>query len=88
MKNLYISNGDTLMHYEEVNLNILHVLVLDGVGGEVYNVDIVVVDKRAPCQRIMEPLKQLTKPGCVLNINTRAGDDQLLLQGPRDKAVT
>jgi hypothetical protein len=35
----------------------LRALVLDGVGGEVHNIDIVAVDKSSPCQRTVELLK-------------------------------
>jgi hypothetical protein len=50
MKNSHISNGDTLMHEVEVDLNMLSVLVLDRASGEVYNIDVVAVDKCAPRQ--------------------------------------
>jgi hypothetical protein len=40
----------------------LRVLMLDGVGGEVYGADVVTIDKGAPRQRTMRLLKQLMKP--------------------------
>jgi hypothetical protein len=39
-----VSNSNTLMHEVEINLNMLGALMLDGVNGEVDDVDIVVVD--------------------------------------------
>jgi hypothetical protein len=57
MKNSHIPNGDTLVDKVEVELNMLRALVLDGVGGEVHDIDIVAVDKSSPCQRTVELLK-------------------------------
>jgi hypothetical protein len=39
-----VSNGNTLMDEVEINLNMLGALMLDGVNGEVDDVDIVAVD--------------------------------------------
>jgi hypothetical protein len=39
-----VSNSNTLMDEVEINLNMLGALMLDGVNGEVDDVDIVVVD--------------------------------------------
>eukprot|EP00267_Zea_mays_P051727 XP_020404716.1 uncharacterized protein LOC109944384 [Zea mays] len=62
MKNSHISNGDTLADEVEVKLDMFRALVLDGVGGEVHDVDVVAIDKSALCQHTVELLKQLTKP--------------------------
>jgi hypothetical protein len=39
-----VSNSNTLMDEVEINLNMLGALMLDGVNGELDDVDIVVVD--------------------------------------------
>jgi hypothetical protein len=41
----------------EVDLDMLHALLLNGVGGEVDNADVVVVGDSALCQRSMKLLK-------------------------------
>jgi hypothetical protein len=40
-----ISDGYALADVVEINLNMLGALMLDGVGGEVYHADIVIVDQ-------------------------------------------
>jgi hypothetical protein len=84
-------------HKVEVNLYMLHALVLNGIGGEVDGTDIVVVNKGTLRQQSMELLKQLPQPaglhhaighGLVLNLGTRAGDNILTLQRPGDEAGT
>jgi hypothetical protein len=40
-----ITDDHTFPHKVEVDLNMLHALVLDGVGGEVDGADVVSVDK-------------------------------------------
>jgi hypothetical protein len=42
-----ITNGNAFPDEVEVDLNMLHMLVLDRVGGEVDSADIVIVDKSA-----------------------------------------
>lgn len=59
--NSHISNGDTLTHEVEIELDMLRALVLDEVDGEIYDADITVA-QRAPCQRTMELLEQLREP--------------------------
>jgi hypothetical protein len=54
VKDTNISNGDALADEVEVNLDMLRTLMLDGVGGEVDDADVVAVDWGAPCQRTME----------------------------------
>jgi hypothetical protein len=51
-----ITDGHAFPHKVEVDLDMLHVLVLNGVGGEVDGADIVTVDEGAVCQRSMELL--------------------------------
>jgi hypothetical protein len=42
-----ITDGNTFLNEVEVNLDMLHTLLLKGVGGEVEDVDIVTVDESA-----------------------------------------
>jgi hypothetical protein len=80
----------------KINLNMLGVLVLNMVGGEVDDVDIVAVDQSGPRQGTVQLYKQLTKPtrlyqaighDAVLHLNTQTGDDVLTLRGPGDEVV-
>jgi hypothetical protein len=52
-----ITNGHTFPHKVEVDLDMLHVLVLNGVGGEVHDVDVVIIDESALHRWSMELLK-------------------------------
>jgi hypothetical protein len=52
-----ITDGHALQHKVEVDLDMLHTLVLNGVGGEVDGADVVVVDEGALHQWSMELLK-------------------------------
>jgi hypothetical protein len=52
-----ITDGHTFPHKVEVDLNMLHALVLNGVGREVDGVDVVAVDKGALHQWSVELLK-------------------------------
>jgi hypothetical protein len=62
--------------------------MLNGVGGEVHDADIVVVDKCAPRRRGLELVEQLTQPsglshgvgnGTILGLSAGAEDDDLPL---------
>jgi hypothetical protein len=52
-----ITDGHTFPHKVEVNLDMLRVLVLNGVDGQVDDADIVTVDEGALCQLSVELLK-------------------------------
>jgi hypothetical protein len=52
-----ITNGHTFPHKVEVDLDMLRTLVLNGVGGEVDDADVVVVHEGALRQRSVELLK-------------------------------
>jgi hypothetical protein len=51
-----ITDGHAFPHKVEVDLDMLHVLMLNGVGAEVDGTDIVTVDEGAVCQRSVELL--------------------------------
>jgi hypothetical protein len=75
----------------KINLNMLGALVMNGVGGEVDDADIVTVDQSDSRQGAMKLHKQLSKPtrrchavghGMVLRLIARTGDNVLTLRGP------
>jgi hypothetical protein len=45
-----VPDGNALMNKVEINLDMIGVLVLDGVGGEVDGADVVTVDQSGPWQ--------------------------------------
>jgi hypothetical protein len=57
VQDAYITDGHTFPHKVEVDLNMLHALMLNGIGGEVDNIDVVVIDEGALPQWNMEFLK-------------------------------
>jgi hypothetical protein len=72
-------------------------LVLNGVGGEVDDIDVVAVDQSGSRQRVVQLHKQLTKPArlchavghdAVLRLSAQTGDDILTLRGLGDEVVT
>jgi hypothetical protein len=80
----------------EINLNILGVLLLDEVGGEVDRANIVVVGQGGPRQGTMQLQNHLTKPtrlchvvghDAILRLGTRTGDNIRALRGPGDEVV-
>jgi hypothetical protein len=57
MQDTDITNGNAFSNEVEVDLDMLCMLVLNGVGGEVDGADIIVVDESALRQRSMELLE-------------------------------
>jgi hypothetical protein len=96
MQDADITDGNTFPDEVEVDLDMLCALVLNGVGGEVDDTDVVAVDESALRQRSMELLEELSEPtsfsytvdhGAILILGARAGDDVLALGGPGDEIV-
>jgi hypothetical protein len=52
-----ITDGHAFTYKVEVDLDMLRALVLNGVGGEVNGVDVIIVDESDLCQRSVELLK-------------------------------
>jgi hypothetical protein len=50
VQDTHITDGYAFSHEVEINLDMLGALVLNGVGGEVDNIDVVAVDECALCQ--------------------------------------
>jgi hypothetical protein len=63
------------------------VLMLNGVGGEVHNADVVAVDESAPRRQTLELMEQLAQPGGLSHI---VGDGAVLdfRAGPRDDCLS
>jgi hypothetical protein len=89
---------DVNLFSDEMNINfrMLHALMLNGVGGEVHDADVVTVDKSVARWRSLELMQELAQPGglshtigddMVLDFGTGAGDDNLPLGGPGDQVV-
>jgi hypothetical protein len=57
MQDVDITDGHAFPHKVEVDLNMLRALVLNGVGGEVNGVNVVIVDEGALRQWSVELLK-------------------------------
>jgi hypothetical protein len=57
MQGTDITDGHAFPHKVEVDLDMLHALVLNGVGGEVDSADVIAVDEGALCQQSVELLK-------------------------------
>jgi poly-beta-hydroxyalkanoate depolymerase len=88
VENTNVPNGNVLADKVKINLNMLGALVLNGVGGEVDDADIVVVDQSGPRQGAVQLHKQLMKPthlchvvghDVVLRLSAQTGDDVLTL---------
>jgi hypothetical protein len=80
----------------EINVHMLSVLMLNEVGGEVHDADIVAVDKCALKMRTLELMEQLVQPGglsyaigddMVLNLHAGPGDDRMLFGQPGHQVV-
>jgi hypothetical protein len=77
-----LTDGDSLLNKMKINLHMFGVLMLNGVGGEVHGVDVVVVDESAPRRWTLELMEQLAQPG---GLSHTVGDGTVLgfCAGPR-----
>ena len=91
-----IADGNPVAHEVQVNLHMLHPLMLNGVGGEIHGADVIAVDERALGERAVERRQELSEPGRlrhtvsdspVLRLNAGAGDNGLPLGRPGDKVA-
>jgi hypothetical protein len=96
VEDMNVPDGNTIADKVKINLNMLGVLVLNGVGGEVVDADVITVDQSGPRQGAVQLHKQLSKPIClchtvghdtVLRLSARMGDDVLTFRGPGDEVV-
>jgi hypothetical protein len=57
MEDADLIDVNLLSNKMEINLHMLGALMLNGVGGEVHDVNVVVVDKSAPRRQALELMK-------------------------------
>ena len=83
-----IVDRDPVTNEVQVDLHMFHLLMLNGVGGEIHGADVVAVDERALDERAVELRQKLSLPGrlrhavsdsTVLRLGTGAGDNRLPL---------
>jgi hypothetical protein len=96
MQDADITDGNAFLNEVEVDLNMLHTLVLNGIGGEVDGANVVTVDESAHWQWSMVLLEELPEPtssghavghGVILSLDTQSGDNILALGGPGNEVV-
>jgi hypothetical protein len=80
----------------KINLQMLRALMLNGVGGEVHDADVVAIDESAVRWQSLELMQELAQPGglshtigdcTVLGFSAGAGDDSLPLGRLGDQVV-
>jgi hypothetical protein len=83
-----LADDNILSDKMKINLHMLGVLMLNEVGGELHDADVVTVDKGAPRRQGLELVEQLSQPsdpshavgnGTILGLGAGAGDDGLPL---------
>jgi hypothetical protein len=57
MEDTDLAGGNLLSDKMKINLHMLGALMLNGVGGEVHDADVVAVDMGAPRRRGLEPVE-------------------------------
>jgi hypothetical protein len=91
-----LTNDNLLSNEIKINLHMLCMLMLNGVGGEVYGADVVTVDESVALWWSLELMQELAQPGglshtigdgMVLGFGTGAGDDSLPLGTSGDQVV-
>jgi hypothetical protein len=82
-----LTDGDSLSNKMKINLHMFGVLMLNGVGGEVHDADVVIVDESAPRMRTLELMEQLAQLG---GLSHAVGDGMVLgfRAGPRDDRLS
>jgi hypothetical protein len=96
MEDVDLTDGNLLSDKMKINLHMLGVLMLNEIGGEVHDADIVTVDKSAPRRQGLELMEQLMQPSglshavgnsTILGLSAGAGDDGLPLGRPGNQVV-
>jgi hypothetical protein len=96
MEDTDLTDDNILLNKMKINLHMLGALMLNGVGGEVHDIDVVAVDKGAPRRRGLELVEQLSQPsglshavgnGTILGLSAGTGDDSLPLGQPGNQVV-
>jgi hypothetical protein len=93
MEGADLTDDNLLSDEMKINFHMLHALMLNGVGGELYDADVVAVDESAARWRSLKLMRELAQPGglshtiddgTVLGFGAGAGDDSLPLGRPGD----
>jgi hypothetical protein len=96
MEGMDLTDGDILSNKMEIDLYMLSALMLNEVGGEVHDDDIVIVDKRALKRRTLEFMEKLAYlgglcyavgDGAALSHHAGPGDDCLPFGHPGQHVV-
>jgi hypothetical protein len=94
MEDTDLTNDNLLSDEMKINLHMLHALMLNEIGGEVHDADVVAVDESAARWQSLELMQELAQPGgfshtigdgTVLGFGAGAGDDSLPLGRPGDQ---
>ena len=83
MEDPNIADSDPVANEVQVDLHMLRPLMLNGIGGEIHDADVVAVNERALGERAMELRQELSKT--ARRLGTEAGDNRLPLGRPGDK---
>jgi hypothetical protein len=68
MEDADLAGGNLLLDKMKINLHMLGALMLNGIGGEVHDADIVTVDKGAPRRQGLELVEQLSQPSGITTL--------------------
>jgi hypothetical protein len=58
-----LTDGNVLSNEMKINLQMLRALMLNGVGGEVHDADVVAIDESAARWQSLELMQELVQPG-------------------------
>jgi hypothetical protein len=96
MEDADLTDVNLLSDKMKINLHMIGVLMLNEVGGEVHDADVVAVDKGAPRWWGLELVERLSQSSglshavgndTILGLNAGAKDDGLSLGRPRNQVV-
>jgi hypothetical protein len=96
MEDADLTDGNLLSDEMKINLHMLRALMLNRVGEEVHDADVVAVDESAARWQSLELMQELAQSGglshtiadgTVLSFGAGAGDDSLPLGRPGDQVV-
>jgi hypothetical protein len=96
MDDVNLADDNLLSNKMKINLHMLGALMLNEVGGEVHDANVIAVDKGAPRQRGLKLVEQLSQSsshshavgnGMILGISAGVGDDSLPLGRPGNQIV-
>jgi hypothetical protein len=96
VQNADFTEGDSLSDEVQINLNMLGSLMLNWVGGEVDNTDVITIDHSGAAKRMVKLLQKLSQPASLSNtichsptlrLSTGLGHCRLMFRRPGDEIV-